>query len=120
MDPTLLQGIRIGIREVSAFVGHSFAEEDEQVVNAITQFLTKLGLRCDSGRRAEPRGVSDKVRTRIEAAEVFVGIFTRKSALPDGHYSTSAWVVEEKATAIAAGKKLLLFVEDGVKEFRSE
>ena len=117
MDPTLLQGIRIGIREVSAFVGHSFAEEDEQVVNAITQFLTKLGLRCDSGKRAEPRGVSDKVRARIEAAEVFVGIFTRRGVLSDGCYSTSPWIVEEKGAAISGGKKLLLFVEDGVNEF---
>src|SRR5438105_12721579 len=113
MHPFFLQSVHLGIRDVSAFVGHSFAEEDDELIRLLIQFLTKLGLRCESGQRAEPRGVSDKVRARLDAAEVFVGIFTRRDQLADGSFTTSPWVVEEKAAAIAAGKKLLLFVEDG-------
>jgi len=48
---------------------------------------------------------------------LFVGIFTRHLLQEDGSYSTSAWIVDEKATALAAGKRLLLFVENGVQEF---
>jgi hypothetical protein len=115
--PFILQQIRFAIREATAFVGHSFADEDEQLVEQIKQFLSKLGLKCDSGKRAEPKGISDKVRERILAAELFVGIFTRRQAQADGKFSTSAWTIEEKATALAAGKRLLLFVEEGVSEF---
>jgi tetratricopeptide (TPR) repeat protein len=46
-----------------------------------------------------------------------VGIFTRHLQQQGGSYSTSAWIVDEKATALAAGKRLLLFVEKGVGEF---
>jgi hypothetical protein len=115
--PSVLQQIRFAVREATAFVGHSFAEEDERVVEQIKQFLSKLGVKCDSGKRPEPKGISDKVKERIHAAELFVGIFTRHLQQEDGSYSTSAWIVDEKATALAAGKRLLLFVEDGVEEF---
>jgi len=117
IPPALMHNIRFAIREAPAFVGHSFADEDRDVVDKLKQFLTKLGVKCDSGVRPEPRGVSDKVRERINAAELFVGIFTRRDKKEDGTFSTSAWTIEEKATALAAGKKLLLFVEDGVTEF---
>jgi tetratricopeptide (TPR) repeat protein len=114
IDP---QQIRIVIREATAFVGHSFADEDEKLVEQIKEFLSKLGVKCDSGKRPEPRGISDKIKERIHAAELFVGIFTRHLRQEDGSYSTSAWIVDEKATALAAGKRLLLFVENGVREF---
>jgi hypothetical protein len=113
----ILRQIRFAVREATAFVGHSFAEEDEQLIEQIKQFLSKLGVKCDSGKKAEPRGISDKVKQRIQAAELFVGIFTRRQQQQDGSFSTSAWTIEEKATALAAGKRLLLFVEDGVREF---
>jgi hypothetical protein len=115
--PYVLQQIRFAIREATAFVGHSFAEEDDRVVEQIKQFLSKLGVKCDSGKRPEPKGISEKVKERIHAAELFVGIFTRHLLQEDGSYSTSAWIVDEKATALAAGKRLLLFVENGVQEF---
>jgi tetratricopeptide (TPR) repeat protein len=115
--PHVLRQIRFAVREATAFVGHSFAEEDERVVEQIKQFLSKLGVKCDSGKRPEPKGISDKVKERIQAAELFVGIFTRHLRQEDGSYSTSAWVVDEKATALATGKQLLLFVENGVQDF---
>ena len=46
-----------------------------------------------------------------------MGIFPRRQEQQDGSFSTSAWTIEEKATALAAGKRLLLFVENGVREF---
>jgi tetratricopeptide (TPR) repeat protein len=112
----ILQQIRFAIREATAFMGHSFAEEDERLVEQIKRFLSKLGVKCDSGRKPEPKGISQKVTERIHAAELFVGIFTRHLQQEDGSFSTSPWVVEEKATALAAGKRLLLF-ENGVREF---
>ena len=117
MPPYILQQIRFAVREATAFVGHSFAEEDAHLIEQIKQFLSKLGVKCDSGKRAEPKGVSDKVRERIQAADCSLGIFTRRQEQQDGSFSTSAWTIEEKATALAAGKRLLLFVENGVREF---
>jgi len=96
--------------------GTSFAEENKSLVKGLVQFFEKLGLATESGRRAEPRGVSEKVKERLRACEIFIGVFTRRNYLAEGSYSTSPWVVEEKAIAIGEGKRLLLFVEEGVKE----
>ncbi len=117
VPPHILRQIRFAIREATAFVGHSFAEEDQHLVDQLKQFPSKLGVKCDSGKRAEPKGISDKVKERIQAAELFVGIFTRRQQQQDGSFSTSTWTIEEKATALAAGKRLLLFIENGVREF---
>src|SRR5436190_9264838 len=107
--------IKFAIRNATAFVAHSFADDDKQIVERITQFLSKLGLTCDSGVRAEPRSISEKILARLHAAELFVGIFTRREKKPDGTYTTSPWLIEEKAAAVHAGKRLLLFVEEGVE-----
>ncbi|MFN2541659.1 MAG: tetratricopeptide repeat protein [Chthoniobacterales bacterium] len=117
VPPYILQQIRFAVREATAFVGHSFADQDEKVVDQIQRFLSKLGVKCDSGKRPEPKGISEKIKERIHAAELFVGIFTRDQRQADGSFSTSAWTIDEKATALAAGKRLLLFVESGVRNF---
>ena len=116
VDMRSLSLIKVAVREATAFLGHSLSDEDRQIVERVTQFLTKLGVKCDSGVRAEPRPVSEKVRERLIAAEIFVGLFTRRDKKSDGTYTTSPWIIEEKAAAIQAGKKLLLFVEDGVEK----
>ena len=57
--------LKFAVRHATAFVGHSFAEEDEDIVGRLIEFFSKLGVACDSGKRAEPTSVSDKVRKRI-------------------------------------------------------
>ena len=94
MPPYILQQIRFAVREATAFVGHSFADEDAQLIDQIKQFLSKLGVKRESGKRAEPKSISDKVKQRIQAAELFVGIFTRRQQQQDGSFSTSAWTIE--------------------------
>ncbi len=78
IPPFLMHNIRFAIREATAFVGHSFADDDREIVDQLIRFLTKLGVKCDTGLRPEPRGVSDKLYERIRAADLFVGIFTRR------------------------------------------
>jgi hypothetical protein len=114
--PLLFPNIKFGIRSATAFVAHSFAKEDEEIVDELCDFFTKLGMICDSGRRAEPIGISAKVKKRIKEAEVFIGIFTRDTAKRDGTFTTRPWLIEEKTFALTEGKKILMFVEEGVKD----
>jgi hypothetical protein len=57
VPPHILRQIRVAVREATAFVGHSFAEEDEHLIEQIKQFLSKLGMKCDSGKKAESKGI---------------------------------------------------------------
>jgi tetratricopeptide (TPR) repeat protein len=114
--PILFPVIKFGVRQATAFVGHSFLPEDEEIVGKLTEFFGKLGVVCDSGRKAEAVGVSEKVRSRIKESEFFIGIFTRREQTGDGKYTTSSWVIEEKSFALAQGKKVLIFLEKGVDD----
>ena len=59
--------------------------------------------------------MSKKVRERIDRSDVFVGIFSRRDRLESkAEWNTSAWVIDEKAYALAKGKKLVLLREAGV------
>ncbi|MDB5327514.1 MAG: hypothetical protein JWM57_3083 [Phycisphaerales bacterium] len=116
MVPHVLTKIKFAVREVSAFVGHSFSPDDRDLVDLILEFLKHLGVSSDTGRRPEPIGVTEKVKKRLQQAEIFIGIFTRRDQKSDGTFTTSPWVIEEKAMAISEGKRLLLFVENGVEK----
>jgi hypothetical protein len=99
-----------------AFVGQSFAPKDERVNRTVHRFLEAVGIEVVTGEPPTAGSVSAKVRGRIESAEVFVGIFTRRDRISGRReWSTSAWVVDEKAYALAKDKKLVLIKEQGVQ-----
>lgn len=99
----------------SAFVGHSFAPVDRKVVEHVVGTLEALGFEIKTGERPTVDSVSAKVRRRIESQAIFVGIFSRREKLSGREeWTTSDWVIEEKAYAIALRKKLILIKEDGV------
>ncbi|MBN2129255.1 MAG: tetratricopeptide repeat protein [Sedimentisphaerales bacterium] len=101
----------------TAFVGHSFSESDVEVVDFFKSLLAELCVRCLSGEEAQAKSVSEKVKQRIKEAELFVGILTRRDKMEGkDEWSTSPWVVEEKAHAQAIGKKLILLKEVGVSQ----
>ena len=97
----------------SAFVGHSFAESDAVVVEAVIRLLQAFDIRVETGERASAELIADKVKRRIDRCNVFVGIFTRRDKLSrKDAYSTSAWVIDEKAYAIGKNKKLILLKDE--------
>jgi hypothetical protein len=96
LHPSTFPILKFAIRSATAFVGHSFAPEDEDIVNQLTEFFSKLGVVCESGKRAEPASVSEKARKRIGDSEFFIGIYTRREPRNDGTFSTSSWIIEEK------------------------
>ena len=83
--------------EKTAFVGHSFAEADADVVSFFKSLLGELCVRCLSGEVAEAKSVSEKVKQRINQAEIFVGVFTRREKIEGKEeWSTAPWVIEER------------------------
>lgn len=56
------------------------------------------------------------MRERIETASLFLGIFTRRDRIKGRReWTTSSWVIDEKAYALAKGKKLILVRESGIQ-----
>jgi hypothetical protein len=99
----------------SVFVAHSFAPEDRPVVDAVVRLFKAFDLEVQTGEKPKADLVSSKVRKRIEACDGFVGVFTRRDRLTGrGKWATSAWVIDEKAFALANDRKLILLKEKDV------
>jgi len=99
----------------TAFVAQSFAPVDEVVNTLVRRSLEALGISVLTGERPKADRISEKVRQRIERQFLFVGVFTRRDQLAaKTEWTTSAWLIDEKAYAVAMGKKLILLREEGV------
>jgi len=100
----------------SVFIGQSFSPSDAGVNSAVARFVEACGFSVVTGEKPKADTVSSKIRDRIEAASFFLGIFTRRDRLKNRRkWTTSAWVIDEKAYALAKGKKLILLRESGVQ-----
>lgn len=125
---------------IRAFVGHSFVDDDAQVVRKFLDYFTQLSkshprFTWEHAQQAEPRVLADKVLGLIDDKNVFIGICTRKERVVldqklvrgvlsrdrrwarerDIGWKTSDWVIQE--IGLAVGKKLdvILLLERGVR-----
>jgi len=99
-----------------AFLAHSFAENDTDVVATIKKALRAAGWSVVTGEAAAPQSVSDKVRARIATAHLFVALFTRRHKIGAGCWTTTPWVIEEKAYSLGTDPRrpIVLLVEHGI------
>lgn len=127
--------------QLNAFVGHSFAPEDHEVVEAFLKFLNQvkdmgIGFRWESAEPAEPKELADKVKGIIQDKNLFIGICTRKEAAIEAarlsrsrlnrkvfkakeehvSWKTSDWIIQEIGLAIGRGMDLILLVESGLRQ----
>lgn len=127
--------------QLNAFVGHSFAREDREVVEAFLKFLNQvkgmgIGFTWESAEPAEPKELADKVMGLIQDKNLFIGICTRKEAAiepahlskgwfdrkllkaDEEHFSwkTSDWIIQEIGLAIGRDIDLILLVESGLRQ----
>lgn len=100
----------------SAFIGQSFSERDEAINRTIFNLLEAIGIKSVTGEKPKAALVSEKVKHLIQGQDIFVGIFTRRDKIARRHeWTTSAWVIDEKAYAVGVRKPLILLKEDGVE-----
>jgi tetratricopeptide (TPR) repeat protein len=129
------------VKQISAFVGHSFTLEDSAPVEIVLKYLSELsgmlpGFSWDHAERAEPKLIDEKVLRLIREKNLFIGICTKKERVGPGgvftrskfplsqklvapesevEWKTSDWVIQEIGLAIGLSMDVILLVEDGVR-----
>jgi hypothetical protein len=102
-------------KESIVFIGQSFSPKDKVVNDTVRRFFTAIGLNILTGEKPQAGSISKKVTDRIDQADIFVGIFTRRDKIENkNEWSTSPWVIEEKVYAYTLRKKLIVLRETGV------
>jgi tetratricopeptide (TPR) repeat protein len=125
---------------IKAFVGHSFASEDDEVVRTILKILTRISevhpsFEWEDAQHPEPKGVDAKVLKRFEGKNLLIAICTRKervvapTALRASRldkdklvgdadkfgWKASDWIIQEIGVALGRGMKVILLVEEGTR-----
>lgn len=104
-----------GGEDTSVFIGQSFAKEDEYVNSVVRGVLEAIGITVVTGERPRANTISQKVKGLIEEQAIFLGIFTRRDKVArKQEWTTSSWVIDEKAYALGRQKRLILLKEQGV------
>ncbi len=129
------------MKNIDAFVGHSFADEDRDLVRYFLDYFSETQKLHPTfswvhAEAAEPKELQEKVLARIEGKNVFIGICTLKefamphspkkslrtywpflnSSKPDGEWKTSDWIIQEIGLAVGRGMSLILLVEGGTRK----
>lgn len=77
--------------------------------------MDALGLTVVTGEKPKADQISEKVKRLIEDQSIFVGVFTRRDKIArKPEWTTSTWVIDEKAYALGRRKPLILLKEAGV------
>ena len=66
------------------FVAHSFSSVDRALVSIILRMINRAGVIVLTGERPEAKAVGQKIKRRIDSADLFIGILTRRHKLGDG------------------------------------
>ncbi|WP_298872209.1 hypothetical protein [uncultured Bradyrhizobium sp.] len=126
------------MREIKAFVGHSFTDGDAQVVRKFTDYFDSITrshpqFSWEHAENAEPRILTEKVLRLIEDKNTFIGICTRKEQATspsklkslllqpqswkigkvDLAWKTSDWIIQEIGLAIGRRLNIILLIEEG-------
>jgi len=128
------------MKQINAFIGHSFSPEDKDVVRAFLDFFEEIknmgiGFNWEHAEAAETKELAEKVLRVIEDKNLFIGICTRKEKAisadmlkPTWWFSTdlkapstsflwktSDWILQEIGLALGRSMDLMLLVEEGVR-----
>jgi len=97
----------------SIFLSYRFA--DKEYVEGFIMLLEENKFIVKTGQDVNTF-ISQAILDSIKSCEFFVSLMTKADEKKDGTFTTSPWLLEEKGAALAMGKKIVLMVEENVKD----
>ncbi|QNU68314.1 toll/interleukin-1 receptor domain-containing protein [Ruminiclostridium herbifermentans] len=104
------------VNENSIFLAYSYRPEDDEFVAGFKSFLEHNGYNVVDGKADRLGSISKAILDKISKAKYAVIIMTKRDKKENGKYTTAAWLLEEKGAALALGKNVAMFVEEGIDE----
>lgn len=127
--------------EIKAFVGHSFTDDDKDVIRQFLEFFDHvkdmgIGFSWEHAEPAEPKILSQKVLKLMEDKNLFIGICTikeravaldkvkqirlfksfLKANIEDFSWKTSDWIIQEIGVAIGKNMDIIILLEGGLRK----
>lgn len=102
--------------EKSIFLAYSYRPEDDEFVAGFKSFLIDRNYTVVDGKADRLGSISQAILEKISKAKYAVIVMTKRDKKENGKYTTAAWLLEEKGAALALGKNVAMFVEEGIDE----
>lgn len=96
------------------FISHNFDEKNKAIAQKFIDFISKFDVAISLGSETDTISVSEKVKTKINDADIVVAIMTKDEQDDKGVWSPSKWIIEELAYALAdKNKEIIRLLENG-------
>lgn len=96
------------------FISYNFDEKNKDITKKFIDFISKFDVEISVGSETDTISVSEKVKTKIDDADMVVAIVTKDEQDDKGNWSSSKWIIEELAYALAnKDKEIIRLLEKG-------
>lgn len=96
------------------FVPYNLGEKNKLITQKFIDFISKFEVIISLGSETDTISVSEKVKSKIDNADIIVAIMTKDEQNDKGNWSTSKWIIEELAYALAnKDKEIIRLLEKG-------
>jgi len=90
------------------FLSYNFGDKNKEITTAFKSFISKFDVAISEGSETDTISVSEKVKTKINDADMVVAIMTKDEQDDKGNWSSSKWITEELAYALADKNKEII------------
>lgn len=105
---------RLEKQTTTVFISYNFAGKNKNLVEKFIDFVNKFDVSVSLGSEINTISISDKVKTKIDDADIIIAIMTKDEQNEKGDWSPSKWIIEELAYALAGKEKeIIRLLENG-------
>ena len=105
---------KIDKKTPTVFISFNFDEKNKNITKKFKDFISKFDVEILEGSEVNTISISEKVKTKINDADIIVAIMTKDEQDNKGVSFPSKWVIEELAYALAnKNKEIIRLLEKG-------
>lgn len=93
------------------FISYNFGDKNKDITTAFMSFISKFDVAISEGSETDTISVSEKVKTKINNADMVIAIMTKDEQDDKGVWSPSEWIIEELVYALANKKEIIRLLE---------
>lgn len=95
------------------FVSYNFGEKNKEITKKFIDFISTFDVAVSLGSETDTKSISEKVKSKIESADIIIAITTKDEQNNKGNWSPSKWIIEEMSYSLASKKEIIWLKEKG-------
>ncbi len=90
------------------FISYNFNKKNKEIMGKFVDFISNFNVAISRGSEADTISISEKVKNKIDDADIVIAIMTKDEQNEQGSWFPSKWIIEELAYALANKNKEII------------